>query len=1100
MTVPTRAVVRVQAGERVDLGDFEHVIRGAVSGDAATLAAVVAQACVLDGFDAAYVDALTLRVTRNGGAFIAPFLAPANNLYSSGALVASLLNDGDGAVAVDLGLGALVHDWYHVYVVTHIVNANNEERIFLNPTTSLEYPNNIDTRWALTWSLTTALTTAAAPANGARVATVNWDGTLTPAKLYQSKALLFEGAAVAGASPVTVPAPVNFDHTHLPDFDRTEARATVGSTTIAEFCRAVLKRIEEIGDPVNGGWWRTPPYALSLQSVRSHTLSIGHPGLPGNFTATTTGGSLGGWDISTALTSAVAAAAAIGPCSIVLHAGTYYLNGVRTFTTAVRFSGLGPELVTLQFGTSGRLDFNGAVDSVLENIALVATTGTAAVVRTTQQTSLALSNVSYRYVTAVVAQPACLEVAAAGAATGGLALADCDIDGEVMALLSVAQIVTTSSSIQSLRAQDPGTVVLVQATVQNMSVDGATGTVAVVSSQMGRVSLTGAAAGDVDFLDTRFSGATTAAAVAQAPRCAVNLTGAAVATAARLRVARCNFESGDVTKPLNGLYLYDSLATFAEAQIENLDFRSGHTSETLGFGTGYALNATSVATRHALADVAVHDFSDNGVYWPGVGRDVTVRKDRRGSFGGGTMVWGLTQLDGLRLVVAYDPALPPTAVPAFSVRDVLVLRSAVIDVPDCRTAYQIAWPGSASSDVAVWSDIDLGNPTYGATGIYVSADSLQGWRLTRGRFRTPDAITYTRHDGDDLEHLALQNVRFDGDYTARTVSAQDQTVRGAACRWSHVLVGGESRIFGQWRAVEISDGSEFGEGLVVQRAAKNLLGDACIIRDSTFFRAGMDGMTPGPNFANLTNSWQTCLGVFGHAGDDAHDFTDVVVERCRFRGVLTAGLYASPLFQAAVRVDAASRAVIRDCEAYFEATADTGSYSPFLLQAREMRFERNRVRVVGSAAGWDVAEVVRLISSGAATGEVLTQQGEFFVVDSCTFDLAYQSAGVNEARLEESLVRVGTAIALGTPTRLISFVDNRLNFPAKDAAVLMVAEAVGLEFPAGSRDYGLANGNLIYERRMGTYPTVVAATLVVTRADLTTVSWAVGTNVIVSAT
>ena len=1094
-------MVRVEGGERVDIGDFEALIRQSFSGDASVIGTIVANAALLDGFDATVAAATTLRITRNAGAFIAPFLVPANHLYNSGAIVSSVLNDDAGAVSIDLALGPLVNDWYHVYVTLSLVNADNLERVFWNPTTSVEYKQNIDTRWVLTWALDTALAAGAAPPNSVRVATINWDGTLTAAKIYATKQMMFEGNGVPGGTGATVPAPVSFDHSLLADFSRSDDRSANGAGDLTTFANAVLKCIEEVKDPVNGKWWAKPDNQTSLQSVRTHHFSVGYPARPGNFNATVTAGPNARWDITTALASLSTVAAALGgPVTVVLRPGEYYVSAAVVFNSAIRITGMGQEQVTVEFSLAGIWQFYGDVTAVIEEMSTVAEDASTAIITIAQNVDFVARNISHTWTAGSTPKQWVLVVAGAPA-DGSIRVEDSSIYGQIRSATQLYNVFIVRSFVETIDLTDLLNFHADGMTCDTIELDGVVNTTTVIDSTIGHLDMSGAAGGDVLFQRIVLVRPPHGALAAETYRMLINLTGASGATRARFVLEDIDCYSNPASTVMNGISLGSTPDTFEYCRLSRLRFFPGHVDDLNGWGAGWAVTAVAGLARHVAEDITIHDFAQNGVAWPGVLRRVTLRKDRSGSWAG-VMLQDCERIENLTIDVSYNPAAPPAASPTAIVRNCAVVDSARIYVPECRGgAYALNFTAAALSGAkGLLRDVVIGIDGVANPGIEIDASNLGSFRVERSRFYstiTKLTIAHTTAAGDPS--LELRNVWCENDLTLLTYLLQDQTVNGARLILDSVEVGGEGLFQGLWRTLTATD-CGFNEGLRVTRTAKNLTGSSAMFTRCRFFEQGGSGGGSGYAWkpCNPTNTMKAAIQVYGLNGDSEHDFEDVILENCEVRAALDAAFYSVGNQEGAVWLEAASRVEINNCRLHFELRSAISSYKAIRLLGRTMRVSGSDVRVWALGTGYDINDIVTMLENGPATQDMTAASLSAFEVVDCRISTSKEGA-FNQALVDESVLLVGTNLATHTGARMIRFSDNSVSFGAKQAATKLVKDVSAAQFLDNTGyDGGVASGNAIYERNLGSWSTTIANHLVVTRGDASAVTFATGANQLAS--
>lgn len=356
MSEPTTKdeLVRVQGNQRIDVGDFQHLTRGALGTIESVVGKLFGPAGVVSGFNATVNpgDGTQVRITKGSGAFIALDRGGSDRPWPAGVDSQSYLMDVGGVPSVDLACSGLGAGQYHVYVLFAWVASRMDTRAFWTAPSGPEYPDNINTRYVPTWSAQIVAHGDPAPTGSVRVASVAWNGSsLIADNVYNAKQSVFEGTAVPGGSDVAVPANGGFagfdGPLKLPDFDRDEDRGTHELANFAQFANAVLKCIEEVKDGWTGGWWREPAYKQSIRSAAPYTFTIGA------YDNDQTSG--GNWnaDVGGDITDALKAIALIAPTftpyvTIFLKTGAFQITDDVEFHSGVRILGAGVWATSLQ--------------------------------------------------------------------------------------------------------------------------------------------------------------------------------------------------------------------------------------------------------------------------------------------------------------------------------------------------------------------------------------------------------------------------------------------------------------------------------------------------------------------------------------------------------------------------------------------------------------------------------------------------------------------------------------------------------------------------------------------------------------------------------
>lgn len=364
-------LVRFEAAERVDVPDALALSRQAGAQHELIVGNLFGQVAVLRGFDVRKNpgSATGIQVLKNAGALIAMDRGGADKPWPAGTDSSSFVFEVGGDATVDVDIAGNPAGAYFVFVKVDYVAARPDVRAFWAAPNGPEFTNTINTRWVPAWSVVVQPHADAAPVGAVRVGVIDWDGAaLVNGDVYKAKMQFCEGTAVPNGSLVQVP-PIGafggfLGPAFLPDFSRNDDRVTNGQTTLSGLLSAVLKCIEEIKDPHEGRWWKTPPYNLSLRAAQSVTLTIGQGTslCKGNWNADTVAG--GYYNITAALqtiAAAITGGSIPGPITILLKPGQYELTAPVTFNGEVSFVGTSKQATVLKFSGTGKLTWGVAV-------------------------------------------------------------------------------------------------------------------------------------------------------------------------------------------------------------------------------------------------------------------------------------------------------------------------------------------------------------------------------------------------------------------------------------------------------------------------------------------------------------------------------------------------------------------------------------------------------------------------------------------------------------------------------------------------------------------------------------------------------------------
>lgn len=229
--------VKWHENERVDIPDAEAIHDLADESQRALLAALVHAASenaavVVYGLTLAVVEGNNTQITVAPGAAICT-----EELADGTTQHGQLMESPPQAWLLDFS--GLPHATYNVWVRFQYLTGETQNRAQWHPELAPERERVelLETRFIADWSVTADEDTPIVGEGWFKVGEVDWDGSITPANLRDTRTLLFEGVSDADAAP-----PSGWT---IPDFSRSADRATHGVFTLFRWVMAVNKRFEE---------------------------------------------------------------------------------------------------------------------------------------------------------------------------------------------------------------------------------------------------------------------------------------------------------------------------------------------------------------------------------------------------------------------------------------------------------------------------------------------------------------------------------------------------------------------------------------------------------------------------------------------------------------------------------------------------------------------------------------------------------------------------------------------------------------------------------------------------------------------------------------
>ena len=280
-----------------------------------TTGAANTSARVLGGFDwqtIAFASDTSATLNRGSGFF--PYLD------ASGAIQFGLVFGDEGAASITFDFTTVAASTTHaVYARAVFTPAEQENRVFWNPTLSTEFVDTISSRLVSGWEIVVQAQLAPPPGSGdfVKIWEVVLDGSNQITSVTDFRHTYFEGDANGAAFTQEWGDGAN---------DRNADRVLYGVKDLHQWSQALRRQLTDI---VGTNWWEAPETSLKAAAGKlARFVTVDQPGGPG-----------GDGEYAT-IAAAVTALNAANGGTILLRSGTYAITASLAVTTAIKFVGV----------------------------------------------------------------------------------------------------------------------------------------------------------------------------------------------------------------------------------------------------------------------------------------------------------------------------------------------------------------------------------------------------------------------------------------------------------------------------------------------------------------------------------------------------------------------------------------------------------------------------------------------------------------------------------------------------------------------------------------------------------------------------------------